>query len=46
MANGNFAAAADSLSALDSRFPFGPLSHQVQLDLVYSYYKSGKIDQT
>lgn len=46
MANGNFAAAADSLSALDSRFPFGPLSHQVQLDLVYSYYKSGKTDQT
>ncbi|MDC8832790.1 outer membrane protein assembly factor BamD [Alteromonas gilva] len=46
MANGNFAAAADTLSALDSRFPFGPLSHQVQLDLIYSYYKSAKVDQT
>lgn len=46
MENGNFAAAAASLSALDSRFPFGPLSHQVQLDLIYSYYKSGKSDQT
>ncbi|NVK54580.1 MAG: outer membrane protein assembly factor BamD [Alteromonadaceae bacterium] len=46
MANGNFAAASDTLSALDSRFPFGPLSHQVQLDLIYSYYKSAKVDQT
>lgn len=46
MANGNFGAAAASLSNLDSRFPFGPLSHQVQLDLIYSYYKSGKPDQT
>ncbi len=46
MENGNFAAAAASLSALDSRFPFGPLSHQVQLDLIFSYYKSGKSDQT
>lgn len=46
MDNGNFGAAAASLSALDSRFPFGPLSHQVQLDLIYSYYKSGKSDQT
>jgi outer membrane protein assembly factor BamD len=45
MENGNFGAAASTLSALDSRFPFGPLSHQVQLDLIYSYYKSGKPDQ-
>ena len=29
------------LSAIDSRFPFGPISHQVQLDLIYAYYKSG-----
>ncbi len=43
---GNFSAAAQTLSALDSRYPFGPLSHQVQLDLIYSYYKSGKIDET
>jgi outer membrane protein assembly factor BamD len=42
---GNFAAAATTLSSLDSRYPFGPLSHQVQLDLIYSYYKSGKPDQ-
>ncbi|QJR82126.1 outer membrane protein assembly factor BamD [Alteromonas pelagimontana] len=46
MDNGNFSAAANTLSALDSRYPFGPLSNQVQLDLIYSYYKSGKIDET
>lgn len=43
---GNFNGAANILSALDSRYPFGPLSHQVQLDLIYSYYKVGKTDQT
>ena len=43
---GNFAAAAQLLSSIDSKFPFGPLSHQVQLDLIYAYYKSGDIDQT
>jgi outer membrane protein assembly factor BamD len=32
--------------AIDSRYPFGPLSHQVQLDLIYSYYKSGKNEET
>lgn len=43
---GNFSAAAQTLSAIDSRFPFGPLSHQVQLDLIYSYYKTGNAEQT
>ncbi|GGW85669.1 outer membrane protein assembly factor BamD [Alteromonas halophila] len=43
---GNFSLAADTLSTLDSRYPFGPLSHQVQLDLIYSYYKSGKTEET
>ncbi|WP_414827943.1 outer membrane protein assembly factor BamD [Alteromonas sp. H39] len=46
MEAGNFSNAAATLSALDSRYPFGPLSHQVQLDLIYSYYKSGKTDET
>ncbi|WP_241264278.1 outer membrane protein assembly factor BamD [Bowmanella dokdonensis] len=45
MENGNFNAAATTLSALDSRYPFGPLSHQVQLDLIYSYYKTRNTDQ-
>ena len=46
MQNGNLGAASTALSELDSRYPFGPLSNQVQLDLIYSYYKSGKIDET
>ncbi|MCW8107424.1 outer membrane protein assembly factor BamD [Alteromonas ponticola] len=46
MAAGNFSNAADTLSTLDSRYPFGPLSHQVQLDLIYSYYKANKTDET
>lgn len=46
MENGNFSAAAQILSNIDSKFPFGPLSHQVQLDLIYAYYKTGDIEQT
>lgn len=30
------------LSDLENRYPFGPLSRQVQLDLIFAYYKSGK----
>jgi len=43
---GNFSAAGQILSTIDSKFPFGPLSHQVQLDLIYSYYKTGNVEQT
>ena len=43
---GNFSAAAQILASIDSKFPFGPLSHQVQLDLIYAHYKSGDVDQT
>ncbi|MBC3767902.1 outer membrane protein assembly factor BamD [Neptunicella marina] len=42
---GNFNGASETLSQLDSRYPFGPYSHQVQLDLIYVYYKLGKTDQ-
>lgn len=45
LSQGNFNVAANVLSALDSRYPFGPHSHQVQLDLIYSYYKVGKTDE-
>ncbi|WP_413692311.1 outer membrane protein assembly factor BamD [Psychromonas sp. KJ10-2] len=37
----NFEKAAEILEALDSRYPFGPHSEQVQLDLIYTYYKQG-----
>ena len=43
--NGLFQKAIQILSAIDSRFPFGPISHQVQIDLIYAYYKSGNADQ-
>ena len=46
MKNGNFNGAAEMLSALDSRYPFGALSLQIQLDLIYSYYKAGDSAQT
>jgi outer membrane protein assembly factor BamD len=36
----NYDQAVGLLEALDTRYPFGPYSTQVQLDLIYSYYKS------
>ena len=35
----NFEKAMEYLEALDNRYPFGPHSDQVQLDLIYTYYK-------
>jgi outer membrane protein assembly factor BamD len=43
--HGLYQKAIQLLSAIDSRFPFGPISHQVQLDLIYAYYKSGDAAQ-
>jgi len=42
---GLYQKAIQILSAIDSRFPFGPISHQVQLDLIYAYYKSSNAAQ-
>jgi outer membrane protein assembly factor BamD len=39
----NYEKAAETLEAIDSRYPFGPHSDQVQLDLIYTYYKQGEI---
>ncbi|WP_199609178.1 outer membrane protein assembly factor BamD [Flocculibacter collagenilyticus] len=33
------------LTALNSRYPFGPFSKQAQLDLIYAYYKVGDVAQ-
>jgi len=38
-----FEEASEILEALDSRYPFGAHAEQVQLDLIYTYYKSGEI---
>lgn len=46
MAVGDFGYAKDYLEALDSRYPFGELTDQVQLDMIYVYYKSRKSDLT
>ncbi|MDP2573957.1 outer membrane protein assembly factor BamD [Vibrio sp. vnigr-6D03] len=40
---GNWRTAIDKLEALDSRYPFGPYSEQVQLDLIYAYYKNNDL---
>lgn len=37
---GNWQSAIEKLEALDSRYPFGAYSDQVQLDLIYAYYKN------
>lgn len=41
--DGNFKAAITQLEALDNRYPFGPYSQQVQLDLIYAYYKNADL---
>lgn len=42
---GLYQKAIQILSAIDSRYPYGPISHQVQLDLLYAYYKTGNDEQ-
>lgn len=41
--SGNWLTAVEKLEALDSRYPFGPYSEQVQLDLIYVYYKNNDL---
>lgn len=41
--DGDFKGAIKQLEALDNRYPFGPYSQQVQLDLIYAYYKSADL---
>ncbi|AKC32439.1 outer membrane protein assembly factor BamD [Candidatus Pantoea carbekii] len=36
----NFQDAITQLEILNNRYPFGPYSQQVQLDLIYAYYKN------
>jgi len=42
---GNFSRAVQIFEAIQARYPFSDLSRQVQLELMYSYYKSGKREQ-
>lgn len=43
--NQMFTRAISILSELETRYPFGPLSRQVQLDLMFAYYKSGRFEE-
>ncbi|RUO75733.1 outer membrane protein assembly factor BamD [Pseudidiomarina taiwanensis] len=45
IAAGNYQSAAEALQQLSTRFPFGPYAHQVQLDLIFVYYKLNDIDK-
>lgn len=40
--DGLYNRAIQLLNEIDSAFPFGPMSKQIQLDLIYAYYKSLK----
>lgn len=42
---GNLNLAQEQLSTLNSRYPFGPFAHQVQLDLIYVHYKLDNTDE-
>lgn len=42
---GNMNVAKEQLSTLNSRYPFGPFAHQVQLDLIYVNYKLDNTDE-
>lgn len=37
--------AIELLSAVESRYPFGPLARQVQLDLIYAHYQAGDVQK-
>ena len=43
--DGLYNRAVQLLTELDTLFPFGPMSKQIQLDLIYAYYKSAKSAQ-
>jgi len=44
MASSDFSKAKDYLEALDTRYPVGEYTDQVQLDLIYVYYKTRSTD--
>ncbi len=43
--SGLYTRAIELLKAMESRFPFGPVARQVQLDLIYAYHQSGDAKQ-
>lgn len=43
--SGLYSRAIELYTQLDSRFPFGPIAKQVQLDLILAYYQSGQSEK-
>jgi outer membrane protein assembly factor BamD len=39
--NGNYRRGIQILEAIQARYPFSDIARQIQLDLMYAYYKSG-----
>jgi outer membrane protein assembly factor BamD len=46
LTNGNYRKAISIYEALQARFPFSELSTQIQLELMYAYYKNGQVEQS
>lgn len=44
--NGNIRSSITILEEMDKAYPFGPYSQQVQLNLIYAYYKSADLPLT
>ncbi len=44
MRTGNFARAIELLEEIDTRYPFGRISEQAKLELVYAYFKKGDFE--
>ena len=45
IARGNFSGGIQIFEALQARYPFSDLSRQIQLELMYAYFKSGRKEQ-
>ena len=45
IAGGNYNRGIQIFEALQARYPFSDLSRQIQLELMYAYYKSGRKEQ-
>ena len=43
--NGLYNRAIELLMAVESRYPFGPLARQIQLDLIYAHYQAGDVQK-
>ncbi|MDJ0904850.1 MAG: outer membrane protein assembly factor BamD [Woeseiaceae bacterium] len=45
VARGNYGRGIEIFEAIQARYPFSELSRQLQLDLMYAYYKAGRVEE-